>query len=438
MKLRPFIITALMIFAFFFGAGNLIFPPFAGMQAGTSFGWAYLGYILVDIGLSLMAILGVATVGRAFFLTTDLPKWMSVSFWLAIYLIIGPVFAVPRTSVVAYSISMAPLREALNQSHSHLLLFIFTLFFFLLTLWMVFYPGRIAKIVGGVLTPVLLGFILVLYGVMLHVPHPPITAPVPDYANSAFGKGLLQGYLTMDTLAALAFGAVIINTIRNYGITCNHQLIRFTLSTSILAGFFLAIVYFGLFYLGAISQSLVPDASNGGEILTAFVRTHLGITGELILSVIIILACLTTSVGLVSAGAEYFHFLYKRITYHQWAVVLSVLSMAIANLGLDRIIALSVPVVIALYPLAIIVIVTALLRKLLLVNHQVVVFSILVTFCFSLLDAIQSVNQMFNGSWLMRIPFFTDGLGWFIPGMSLFCIGMLITNIKPSAGTKTK
>ncbi len=426
MSARGFVTVAFMTFAFFFGAGNLIFPPFSGSQTGHAYGLAYTGYILVDIGLSILAIIAVSIAGRASFLTVDLPKWMGLVFWLAIYLIIGPIFAIPRVSVVSYDIGISPF---LNGSSSPLL-FVFTALFFTVSLVLVFFPGRLVNIIGGVLTPLLLLFLIVLYVVMMVTPHAAISSTPPISEHKAFGYGLLQGYLTMDALAALAFGAIIIKSVHNFGVKSHDKALKMTVYTSILAGILLALVYFGLFYMGAINSNMAGSVSNGGQILTSFVKMHLGVTGQVILSLIIILACLTTAVGLIAACAEYFNFLYKAIPYRVWAFLLTLISLFLANLGLNNIISLSVPVVVSLYPVAIIVVFAALVRKFIHINHNFVVVNIIIAFALGVLDAIHSVSpSLFAHTWLINLPFFDEGVTWLVPCTIVFVLNMIITNI---------
>ena len=433
MSRKAFLIISLMTFAFFFGAGNLIFPPFAGIQTGALFGWAYLGYILVDVGLSLLAIIAVAAVGRASFLTMDLPKWMGVVFWLVIYMIIGPVFGAPRTAVVAYDIGISPF---VSGSASELSLFVFTLCFFCIALFLLFSPGRLVNIVGGILTPLLLLFLLVVYCVMFFSPHPNALESIPIHKGSAFGYGMLQGYLTMDTLAALAFGSVIIKAVRERGVADDRQVVRMTIYTSVVAGLLLAVVYLGLFYMGATNPQMADVVTNGGQVLALFVGKHLGVTGQFILALIILLACMTTAVGLITSCAEYFNFLCKSISYRAWVIALCLVSFCIANLGLDRIINLSIPVVVALYPLTIVVIFTSLMRKRLVMDYRFVILTCLVTFAFSVMGAVHHVDHnLFNHSWVTKIPLFAQGLSWLVPSVIMFVVGLVVSNIwlKPCA-----
>lgn len=425
MNLRCFLSTALMAFAFFFGAGNLIFPPFAGMQAGTDYGMAYVGYALIDVGLPLLSVLAITIAGRASFLTVDLPKKLGTCFWIVIYIILGPLVATPRTGVVPFDIGIAPF----VQITSHWPVLLFTFIFFSLTLWMVLRPGKLAQIIGGVLTPVLLFFLLGMLVFMMFIPNTEVGQPMATYAKSPFGQGLLQGYLTLDAIAGLAFGTIIINTVRSFNMANEREVVRMTLLASLLASILLAVVYLGLFYMGAISQKIASHATNGGQILALFVDKNFGIPGRILLAVIIYLACLTTSVGLLTACAEFFHFLYKKISYKNWAIMLCVISFGIANVGLDGIIAISTPIVIALYPLTIVVIFAAILRKHITIDHRAMLLTCIVTAVFSFSGALHSIYPFSGGNLLLEMPLFNQGLSWLLPGSLVFILGAIMSNI---------
>ncbi|MCY4178081.1 MAG: branched-chain amino acid transport system II carrier protein [Endozoicomonadaceae bacterium] len=426
MNLRCFLATAFVAFAFFFGAGNLIFPPFAGIQSGTNYISAYIGYILIDVGLAILAIVSITIAKRASFLTVDLPKKPATCFWIAIYTILGPLVGTPRTAVVPYDIGFT----SFVQTTSHWPLLLFTVLFFAATLWMVLFPGKLGKIIGEVLTPVLLLCLLVMFIFMLFIPGTKVGTPAGDYIHNPFGQGLLQGYLTLDTVAGLAFGAVIVNTVRSFNITCEQHVMRITIFASLLAGILLAGVYFGLFYMGAISQGIASHATNGGQVLALFVNKYFGLPGQIVLAVIILLACLTTSVGLVTACAEYFHFLYKKISYKSWAVLLTILSFCIANMGLDRIITISIPIVLALYPLTIVVIFAAIVRKYISIDHRFMLAACLVTLFFGFTDVMNTVTPFSKQNLLARMPFFEEGLSWLLPCVIIFILGIIMGNLK--------
>ncbi len=408
-----------MIFAFFFGAGNIIFPPLAGYIAKDAFLFSYSGYILIDVGISLLGIIAVAYLGRAHHLTNDLPKYIGIIFWLILYLIIGPVFAIPRVTLVAYNIGIEPF---LNDSNSiHLLLF--TTFFFSLTLYSIFRPARLVNIIGGWLTPILLVFLLALYAVLI-LSDTSLTLQYAMEPNKAFSTGLIQGYLTMDALAALAFGLLIHQAVQAQYSKDPIKIPKIMIQTSVLAGALLAAVYFGLFYLGAtFTDNSHQTYHNGAEILTQFVKMNLGVYGQIILAIIIFLACLTTAVGLLSACAEYFNFLNHRISYTTWTILLSLASLILTNLGLDRIIALSLPCVITLYPIVIILILIAFLRLRIPIPKNIVIQTLILTFIMSLLDGANTIYpEIQSHSLIQHIPLVEHGLSWLLPALLFFMV----------------
>ncbi|MBE8214772.1 MAG: branched-chain amino acid transport system II carrier protein [Endozoicomonadaceae bacterium] len=424
---QSFIKITFMIFAFFFGAGNIIFPPLAGYVAGDVFLSSYTGYILIDVGFSLLAIITIAYLGRAQQLTTDFPKHISIIFWLILYLIIGPIFAIPRVTLVAYNMSIAQFVEA----DSLLNLFIFTTFFFSLALFSMFRPARLVNIIGGWLTPILLIFLLVLYSILILSDAPLIMHHTIE-SSKAFSYGLIQGYLTMDAIAALAFGILIHHAVKNHYSHNPTQIRKTMIQTSILAGILLAAVYLGLFYLGAtFGDATHHTYENGVAILTQFVKLNLGFYGQIILAIIIFLACLTTAIGLLSACSEYFNFLNKRISYEKWAIILSVISLALTNLGLNRIVALSLPCVITLYPIVIVLIVINALRIKIKIPKIIAIQTISITFFMSLLDSAVFIYPAIETHPLIQnIPLIEDKLSWLIPATLFFIVRMKIYYFK--------
>ncbi|MDA6077037.1 branched-chain amino acid transport system II carrier protein [Edwardsiella anguillarum] len=292
-----------------------------------------------------------------------------------------------------------------------------TALFFVVTLALAWSRGKLIDSVGKLLTPMLFLLLVVLaLGVLLR-PQGEIVAPVEAYQTMAFSKGFIGGYNTMDTFAALMFGMLLVDVLRGKGVTAPRACFRYLSIAGVIAAIGLAFVYVSLFWLGATSSSVAPGASNGGVVLAAYVQALFGQPGQWILSLVVLLACLTTAVGLVSACADYFSTLTP-LRYRQWVVLLCVICAVVANVGLSRLIALSVPVLMALYPLAIALVVLTFIRRWLrnpLLGYRLVM---LVALLCSLMDGARAAGAESGWlgellAWQMRtMPLAADGMAW--------------------------
>lgn len=400
-----------MTFALFLGAGNIIFPPSAGMAAGENLGLAALGFLLTGVGLPLLTIVALARVGGGMsLLTAPLGKRAGVLFAVAVYLAIGPLFATPRTAVVSFEMGVAPF-----TGNSGTPLLIYTLAYFAAVLFLALNPGRLVDRIGKFITPVLLAALLVLGGAALLVPAGPMGATSSDYQAAPFVQGFLQGYLTMDTLGALVFGIVIASAIRDRGVTDSRLITRYSVIAGLIAALGLSLVYLALFYLGATSQGIAGEAQNGVQILTAYVQHTFGTAGSLLLAIVITLACLTTAVGLLTACGEFFSSLLP-VSYRLVVVTIGAFSLLVANQGLTQLISVSVPVLVGLYPLAIVLVGLSLLDSLWLSPRRVFAPVMTVTLVFGLVDGLAAagftdwVPTLFG-----ELPLAAQSLGWLVP-----------------------
>ncbi|CAA0108569.1 Branched-chain amino acid transport system 2 carrier protein [BD1-7 clade bacterium] len=429
MKTSDIIGMGLMLFAFFLGAGNLIFPAWAGYQAGSNLWWSYLGYVLTDVGLSLFAIVAIARAGSPDALTEALPAGLGTLFWVIVYIVIGPAFAIPRTGVVAYDVGVAPWLG----SHSPVYQGIHSVIFFAIVLWLCLFPGRLVTVIGKVLLPVLAVTLMSIYLAMIVEPSAAHFTPATggNWASQPVSEGVLQGYLTMDTFGAMAFGIAIITALKTYGIEDRKRLVRYTLVSSMIAGVGLCAVYAGLFYLGALGRFHLDHAAGGGQILTVMVYQLLGNWGQAALSIIIILACLTTAVGVGTSCGEYFAQRWPKIPYRLWVSSICALSAIVANVGLQTLITLSVPIVITLYPLAIVMVFAQLMpRGFWQISPGLLRLTLSVVLCFSVLDGIKSsgvVGDLHNLNW---IPLFDSSLAWLLPAMVCIVCGWTYQSVR--------
>lgn len=400
-----------MTFALFLGAGNIIFPPSAGLAAGENISLAALGFLLTGVGLPLLTIVALARVGGGMdLLTAPLGKQAGMVFAVAVYLAIGPLFATPRTAVVSFEMGVAPF-----TGNSSTALLLYTLAYFAAVLFLALNPGQLVDRIGKFITPVLLAALLVLGGAALLVPAGEIGQSSADYQDTPFVQGFLQGYLTMDTLGALVFGIVIATAIRDHGVTDTKLVTRYSVIAGLIAAVGLSLVYLALFYLGATSQGIAGEAQNGVQILTAYVQHTFGTVGSLLLAVVITLACLTTAVGLLTACGEYFSELLP-VSYRTVVLVFGLFSLVVANQGLTQLISFSIPVLVGLYPLAIVLVALSLLDGFWRSSARVFRPVMAVALVFGLVDGVVAAGgSALIPSFISSLPLADQSLGWLVP-----------------------
>ena len=264
-------------------------------------------------------------------------------FTCALYLTIGPLFAIPRCATVSFTVGVAPL---LGADAGTLPLALFSLCFFAAVLAFSINPGKILTWVGKVLTPVFLVFLgaMVLTALAAPVREIQSAAPQPAYASGGFAKGFLEGYNTMDALASLAFGIVVVNVIKGRGVENPKAIAANTVKAGFLSCLIMAAIYLAISVVGAQSGGLCESCSNGGEILAIVARHYFGGTGAFVLAATVTLACLKTAVGLVTSCSESFSAMFTNGgAYRRWSIIFTAASLLIANLGLNAIIAYAVP-----------------------------------------------------------------------------------------------
>ena len=412
-RLKGFDLLALgfMTFALFLGAGNIIFPPSAGMASGEFIWQAALGFLLTGVGLPLLTVVALARVGGGMDrLTAPLGKVAGTVLAVAVYLAIGPLFATPRTAVVSFEMGIAPF-----SGNAGMPLFIYTLVFFAAMLFLVLNPGQLVNRIGKFITPVLLAALLVLGGAAIFAPAGEVGAASETYRASPLIKGFLEGYLTMDTLGALVFGIVIATAIRDRGVTEPALVTRYSMIAGVIAAVGLSLVYLALFYLGATSQGIAAGAENGVQILTTYVQHTFGTPGSLLLAVVITLACLTTAVGLTTACGEFFSALLP-VSYRTVVIVFALFSLLVANQGLTQLISVSVPVLVGLYPLAIVLVALSLLDRFWVSPSRVFVPVMAVTLIFGVVDGLAAAGF---ADWVpvlfTQLPLADQSMGWLVP-----------------------
>lgn len=422
----------LMLFASFFGAGNLIFPPALGQSAGVNFLPAAAGFCTTGVGIPLLGIIAIgllrASNPEALALPVH-PKFAKALIVVTV-LTIGPFFAIPRTGAVSFDVGILPFISAENYD---LGLALYSLFFFVVTYFLSVNPSKIVDWVGKILTPMLLISIAILVvQVFMHPMGEPQQAG-GYYASMPYLKGFQEGYYTMDLLATMLFGTVVIDSIKVRGISEGSVLTRTCIMAGIIAAVLLAAIYFSLTYTGATSVAVFGVSDNGAIALSSIANYYMGTAGNVVLCLMIFFACLTTSIGLtVSAGSYLEQVLKYKMQYQRIAAIICIFSFAVSNVGLTKIISLSVPVLCLLYPIVIVLVMMAFMPvKRACVYRSTLAFTIV----FAIIDGLNAAGvPMKTAEALFKdvIPFYSAGFGWFVPSIVGLVLGILYSvAVKP-------
>lgn len=416
-----------LTFGLFFGAGNLIFPASLGLQAGGATGITALGFLITAVGLPIIGVIACAIAGTTslYTLASRVHPAFALVFTTVLYLTIGPLFAVPRTATVSFEMGFAKL---LPESMQQWALLLFTLVFFAVVAVAALRPGKLLDIVGRYLTPLFLGLLATVLVAAAVVPMStgPLPAPVGPYEQQAMAQGLLDGYNTMDALASLAFSIVVIEAVRRFGITKPRAIASTVARGGLVAAVLMGAIYVALAFMGAGAVSILPRDTNGAVVLSEVANHYYGRVGLVLAAAIMLVACLKTAIGLVTACSEMFAQMFpKALSQRAWVIVFTAVSCALANVGLDAILTAAVPVLGFLYPLAIVLIGLALANRWTKSRPMVWRWGIGLT-ALSSLVALAPLVPAFSGAvaWMnVNVPGYALGFAWVIPAVIGTVIG---------------
>lgn len=435
-------LVAATLFGMFFGAGNLIFPVHLGQLAGRNAVPAMIGFIITAVGIP---ILGVAAIGNTHSdglqaLANKVGRGYGYFFTCLLYLTIGPFFAIPRCATTSFTTGIQPMLGG-HVSEAPALL-VFSLIFFALVLFFSLRPANITVWIGKIINPLFLIFFAILVISALCNPGASISAVEPDasYQSGALFSSLIEGYGTMDAIAGLAFGIVVIDIIRAMGVTEDGAVAKDVLQSGILTGLLMAAIYVATILMGAQSRGLFAISENGGIALAQISGHYLGKAGSIVLAVTVTCACLKTSIGLVTSCADAFARMFpKGLSYKTWAVIFTLFSLCISNFGLSKIIEYAVPVLMFLYPLAITLILLALSGTFFGHDRAVYVSVTAFTCAAALFDLMKTLPagvqsrlhlEPLLGFAEQYLPWFRLNLGWVVPAVIGFVLGMLIRTFR--------
>ncbi|AFM00197.1 branched-chain amino acid uptake carrier [Desulfitobacterium dehalogenans ATCC 51507] len=425
---KDILITGFALLAMFFGAGNLIFPPMLGLQSGDQLSWALLGFIVTGVGLPFLGVTAVAKAGGDLELLANRvhPAFSKIITTISV-LCIGPLLAIPRTAATTYEVAIAPVTQFI---HPQLALLLTSVAFFAITLFFVLRPTQILDSVGKILTPFMLIFLAII--IYVGVTHPLGTMAQSSYMNP-FSQGFLEGYNTMDAIASVIFGMIIVKGIKEKGVNDNNQIARITITAGMIAAAGLCFIYVGLGYIGATTGTLFTG-TNHGQMLIFISESLLGVPGRTIIGVVMALACLTTAIGLVASCGEYFSRLtHNRVSYNTVAIITTFISFILANMGLANILRVSVPLLEFVYPIIIVLIMLALLHNLYKGKRAVYVWTVGIIVFYVTLDTLYDLGTSLGiNLGLIRkvmdfLPFYHLGLGWLIPAVLTLVLTMVFT-----------
>lgn len=424
-----YIAIGLMLFALLFGAGNLIFPAAMGQNAGVNVWYAVLGFCVTGVGLPLISIAALGYSG-----CLDLEEaagrvhpWYGVFYSVVSYLAIGPCFAAPRTGTVSFEIAVKPF---LGSFSPDIALPIFLLVFFLLTYWLAATPSKLVDRVGKILTPALLAVILLLIVQSFISPLGTPQAPTKNYATpvTAVMQGILDGYNTLDAIASFIFATLVISFVKEGGVTHPKAIMKQVLLSGSIAVSLLAFIYIFIAKIGADSVTPLGILETGAPVLAGSAKILFGNLGAAILAVIVLLACLSTSVGLVTCCAAYFMRLLGHFSYKTYAVIFCVISYLVGLFGLKTIIVSTIPVLMFIYPLLVALISLIFLDKFFGGRQCVYAWTIAFTFVMATINLLETAGVNLGSFETMLqtyVPLHTFGMGW-IPFAAVgFVIGLI-------------
>ena len=429
-----------MMFSIFFGAGNLIFPPALGQAAGEHVVIAMLGFLTTGVGLPLLGIIAIALQGGKYieFIRNMTYPWMATMLLVILYLTIGPLFAMPRTGAVSFEIGIRPFLAEENLSIGQL---IYTALFFGASYYLALNPNKLIDRVGKILTPMLLIILAVLFVKAFVTPLGTIMDATGSYIETPFVQGFQDGYQTMDLLASLAIGTLVVNAVRMRGVTTNRAIGEICLLAGIITVALMAMVYGSLAYMGATSMSVLGHSENGGQLLAMAVKILFGQAGNIVIAITIALACLTTCCGITSGTAWFFNKLFKnKISYERLLLLSIIFSFIASNIGLTQLINLAIPFLVGIYPLVIVLVILSLFDRFIGWRRSIYRGAMNCTLVFAILAGMAAADINIPGvsEFLTAyLPFYSIMMGWIIPALAGAFAGWLYSLVqKPQSNEK--
>lgn len=420
-KNKDILIIGFALFSIFFGAGNLIFPPYIGLSSGSNWLISFLGFILSDVGIILLSIIAVSKAGSLQNVIGRAGKKFGLILEFLMMLCLGPILVIPRTGATTFEMSISPLFKNVNPV-------LFSVIFFSITLLLTIKPSKVMDIVGKFLTPVLLLSLafLIIKGIVS-----PIGNLETIDSGEFFITGVTQGYQTMDALGIGGVVALIMTSLRSKGYTDKEENISLAIKSALIACIGLTIVYGGLAYLGATASGLYDTNISQTALLINITHELLGSTGTVMLAIIVGFACLTTSIGLTSVTGKFFEdFTNKKLKYEHIVIFICVSSAIISNFGVDKIIKIAVPILSLIYPVTIVLLIMNIFRNIL-PNDMTFKGAAYSALLISFLNVIDSLGTSIE--FIHHLPLANLGFNWILPTI----IGAVVFSFIPNKSKPT-
>lgn len=415
-KNKDILIIGFALFSMFFGAGNLIFPPFIGLTSGSSWLISFLGFVIADVGIILLSINAVLKAGSFQNVVQRVGKRFGVGLEVIMMLCLGPILVIPRTAATTFEMSIMPIFEGFNPV-------VFSIIFFLLTFILTVKPTKVMDIIGTFLTPALLIALAFLIGKGIMSPIGELNTNINS--DNLFVNGITQGYQTMDALGIGGVTALIITSLVGKGYKDKNENRKLAMKASTIAGIGLVVVYGGLAYLGATASNMYDGSISQTTLLVNITRTLLGNTGIILLGIIVALACLTTSIGLTSVTAKYFEDVTnKKLKYIHIVAFICIFSAAASNLGVEKIIAIAVPILTVIYPVSILLVLVATFDGRF-KSDKVVKGATYATLAISILTVVDSLGISIG--FVHKLPLASFGFNWIVPAILGGLIGLILS-----------
>ena len=421
-KKKETVILGFALFAMFFGAGNLIFPPSLGIAMGKDWFWAGIGFLLTGVGLPLLGVLAFTKVGRLEDFSIKVSPRFNTLYCTILVLVIGPLFAIPRTGSTTFEMGILP---SFPNTDPFLLSIISSIIFFGITFLVVIRESKLTDIIGKFITPVLL---LTLAAIAFFGITGDIGTAVDKKVTGVFAQGFVNGYQTMDALASVLFGLIIVTGLEGKGITKEKEQRYFLAGSAFIAALGLGLIYFCLVFLGSKVSGAGTFETTSAALYLAEVT--LGSIGKIAFGICVATACFTTAVGLVAISADWFA-RFTPISYNMWAFIISVFSGVLALGGVDTIIKFSIPVLCILYPVTIILILLNIFGVKNTLVFKVATYTTLVTIIIEV--GAQTLGLTGVSELLKKIPLADVGFVWIIPCIAGMIIAYIITQIRNNA-----
>lgn len=438
LNLKDYIFIGSMLFGMMFGAGNLIFPVHMGQEAGSQVWSATIGFLISAIGLPFLGILamGLSESKSVYELASRVGQGYGKFFTVLLYLVIGPFFAIPRLATTSFQIGIVPF---VGEGHQTLALALYSFFFFLVAWLLSQNSDKLLAYIGKVLNPIFLTVLGILLALAVFKPMGSLSDfPVQDaYQANALATGILEGYNTLDVLASLAFAIVVISALKNLGVTEPKQIAKDMTKSGLVSMALMGLIYALLAFAGASSLGQFDLSANGGIALSQIAGYYLGTAGNILLALIVFFGCLKTAVGLLTSFSETFADMFPSVSYKTFLAVATIFPAIFANVGLTNIIAYSIPVLMFIYPLAIVLVLLGLVDKQLKDKKSVYFWTTVLTLLPATLDGLAAspwadtrLISSLVATGQSILPFSGIGMGWIVPAILGLVIGLALSKKK--------